>query len=634
LLNEVEATALKERIQDKTWTVTKTEEKPTTRKPSPPFTTSTLQQEANRKLGISAQETMRIAQNLYEQGYITYMRTDSVHLSEQAIAAARACVEQMYGKEYLSPKPRQYTTKAKGAQEAHEAIRPAGSSFRTPQETGLANREFSLYDLIWKRTVASQMAEARLTQITVNIDVEDATFRSSGKKIDFPGFFRAYVEGSDDPEAALETQDVILPPLKVGDTPECKQLDVVDHETQPPARYTEASLIKTLESEGIGRPSTYASIIATIVKDRGYAQMRNNALVPTFTAFAVTSLLEKHFADLVDTRFTSKMEQTLDDIATGEAKWLPYLKAFYSGEQGLENQVKVREAEIDALSAKAVELENLDAIVRIGKFGPYVEVQRDGDEVFTASLPEDLTPADLNSEQIDVLLSGPSKLGLHPETGEAVYLKIGSYGPYVQLGEESQENKKPPRASLPKGMKSEDVSLDMAVGLLCLPRLLGTHPETNAPIKAGLGPFGAYVVHDRGKDDRDYRSLKAEDSVLTISLDRALELFAQPKRTRRGQAGGTKQALKELGAHPEDNEPVNIYNGPYGDYIKHNKTNVGIPEGETVESMTLEKALQLLATKASTKKTTRKSTQATQATKSTKSTKSSTASKKKTTKKG
>jgi DNA topoisomerase-1 len=540
----------------------------------------------------------------------------------------------MYGKEYLSPKPRQYTTKAKGAQEAHEAIRPAGSSFRTPQETGLANREFSLYDLIWKRTVASQMAEARLTQITVNIDVEDATFRSSGKKIDFPGFFRAYVEGSDDPEAALETQDVILPPLKVGDTPECKQLDVVDHETQPPARYTEASLIKTLESEGIGRPSTYASIIATIVKDRGYAQMRNNALVPTFTAFAVTSLLEKHFADLVDTRFTSKMEQTLDDIATGEAKWLPYLKAFYSGEQGLENQVKVREAEIDALSAKAVELENLDAIVRIGKFGPYVEVQRDGDEVFTASLPEDLTPADLNSEQIDVLLSGPSKLGLHPETGEAVYLKIGSYGPYVQLGEESQENKKPPRASLPKGMKSEDVSLDMAVGLLCLPRLLGTHPETNAPIKAGLGPFGAYVVHDRGKDDRDYRSLKAEDSVLTISLDRALELFAQPKRTRRGQAGGTKQALKKLGAHPEDNEPVNIYNGPYGDYIKHNKTNVGIPEGETVESMTLEKALQLLATKASTKKTTRKSTQATQATKSTKSTKSSTASKKKTTKKG
>lgn len=626
LLNEAQATALKERIQDKTWTVTKTEEKPTTRKPSPPFTTSTLQQEANRKLGISAQETMRIAQNLYEQGYITYMRTDSVHLSEQAIAAARACVEQMYGKEYLSPKPRQYTTKAKGAQEAHEAIRPAGSSFRTPQETGLANREFSLYDLIWKRTVASQMAEAKLTQITVNIDVEDATFRSSGKKIDFPGFFRAYVEGSDDPEAALEDKDVILPPLKVGDTPTCKKLDVVEHETQPPARYTEASLIKTLESEGIGRPSTYASIIATIVKDRGYAQMRHNALVPSFTAFAVTSLLEKYFADLVDTRFTSKMEQTLDDIATGEAKWLPYLKAFYSGEEGLENQVKVREAQIDALTAKAVELENLDALVRIGKFGPYIEVQRGEEEVFTASLPDDLTPADLNPEQIDVLLRGPSKLGLHPETGEAVFLKIGSYGPYVQLGEESEENKKPPRASLPKGMKSEDVTLDMAVGLLSLPRLLGTHPETNAPIKAGLGPFGAYVVHDRGKDDRDYRSLKAEDSVLTISLERALELLSQPKRTRGGQAGSTKKPLKELGAHPEDKEPVNIYNGPYGDYIKHNKTNVGIPEGETVESMTLEKALQLLATKASTKKTTRKSTKSA-------TTKSSATTKKKTTKK-
>ncbi|MGC8712774.1 MAG: type I DNA topoisomerase, partial [Leptodesmis sp.] len=346
LLNEAEARALQDRIRDRPWTVTNLEERPVTRKPSPPFTTSTLQQEANRKLGLSARDTMRVAQSLYEQGYITYMRTDSVNLSQQAIAAARACVQEMYGAQYLSPQPRQYSTKSKGAQEAHEAIRPAGSTFRTPQQTGLKDRELRLYDLIWKRTVATQMAEARQTNITVQIQVEEAGFRATGKRIDFPGFFRAYVEGSDDPDAAIEDQEVILPRLQVGDTPACVDLEAIGHETQPPARYTEASLVKTLESEGIGRPSTYASIIGTII-DRGYAQMVGNALVPTFTAFAVTSLLEKHFPDLVDTSFTARMEETLDDISTGEVDWLPYLKEFYLGESGLETQVKERESHID-----------------------------------------------------------------------------------------------------------------------------------------------------------------------------------------------------------------------------------------------------------------------------------------------
>jgi DNA topoisomerase-1 len=610
LLNEAEVIALKDRLIDKTWRVSKTEEKPTTRKPAPPFTTSTLQQEANRKLGISARETMSVAQKLYEQGYITYMRTDSVHLSEQAIAAARSCVEQKYGTEYLSPKPRQYSTKSKGAQEAHEAIRPAGSSFRTPQETPLTGTERSLYDLIWKRTVASQMAEARLTQIVVNIDVEDAGFRSSGKRIDFPGFFRAYVEGSDDPEAALEDQEIILPALEVGDRPECKKLEPVGHETQPPARYTDASLVKTLESEGIGRPSTYASIIGTII-DRGYAILRNKALTPTFTAFAVTSLLEEHFPDLVDNGFTSRMEQTLDEIATGEAQWLPYLQKFYLGESGLENQVKVRESQIDPGSAKTVLLEDLNgATIKIGQYGPYVETQN-GDGAVTASLPLDLTPADLNPEQIQLVikqkLEGPDKVGFHPETGEPIYLLTGRYGPYIQLGEKTEENKKPKQASLPKGVTPEQVTLAMAVGLLSLPRLLGVHPETGDKIKAGLGRFGPYVVLDRGKDGQDYRSLKAEDDVITVSLERALELLAQPKRSR-GARSSSKQALRELGNHPQDNQPVNIYEGPYGKYIKHNKTNVGIPEGETVESMTLEKALQLLNAKAGTKKSTGKST--------------------------
>ena len=625
LLTEAEAVALKERLIDQSWTVSKTEEKPTRRKPAPPFTTSTLQQEANRKLGTSARETMRIAQNLYEQGYITYMRTDSVHLSGQAIAAARSCVEEMYGKNYLSPQPRQYTTKSKGAQEAHEAIRPAGSRFRTPDETGLSGREFALYDLIWKRTVASQMAEARLTQLSVTIEVDDAEFRASGKRIDFPGFFRAYVEGSDDPEAALEDQEVVLPSLKEGDTPDCTQLDPVGHDTQPPARYTEASLVKTLESEGVGRPSTYATIIGTII-DRGYAQMRSKALVPTFTAFAVVSLLEEHFPDLVDTRFTSKMEQTLDEIATGEAQWLPYLEKFYLGEKGLENQVKVRENQIDPSVAKAVDLENLEAIVRIGKYGPYVEAEHNGNGMVTASIPTDLTPADLDPDQVETLLrqktEGPEKLGLHPD-GEPIFGLVGSYGPYVQLGEVTEENKKPKRTSLPKGVQLESVTLDMAVGLLSLPRLLGTHPATGAPIKAGLGRFGPYIVHDQGKEGKDYRSLKAEDDVLTVSLDRALELLAQAKRGRGGSRGSTKKPLRELGTHPEDKEPVNIYDGPYGHYVKHGKVNASIPEGETVESLTLEKALELLAAKAGTKKTTRKSTRSTAKKKTTKTTKTS-----------
>lgn len=603
LLSEAEARNLEARLAGKNWTVADLERRPVTRKPLPPFTTSTLQQESNRKLGLSARDTMRTAQSLYEQGYITYMRTDSVHLSQQAIAAARSCVEQMYGKQYLSPQPRQYTTKSKGAQEAHEAIRPAGNTFRTPQETGLSGREFSLYDLIWKRTVATQMADSQQTQITVQLQVEDAGFRASGKRIDFDGFLRAYVEGSDDPDAALENMEVILPPLQVGDKPRCKALESIGHETQPPARYTEASLVKTLESEGIGRPSTYASIIGTII-DRGYAQMNGNALVPTFTAFAVTGLLEEHFPDLVDTSFTSKMEQTLDDISMGEAQWLPYLKKFYLGDKGLATQVKERESEIDATAARTIELDDLGgAKVRIGQYGPYVEAENESGPV-KASIPKDLTPSDLNVELVETLLQqkteGPEKLGLHPETGEPVYVLIGTYGPYVQLGDTTEENKKPKRASLPKGVTPENVTLDMAVGLLALPRLLGVHPETGGKVQAGLGRFGPYVVHDQGKEGKEFRSLKAGDDVLTVGLERALELLAQPKTGRGGSARKSKAALRELGAHPADGEPVNIYDGPYGPYVKHGKTNASLPEGETVESMTIETALQALAAKGGT----------------------------------
>jgi DNA topoisomerase-1 len=602
LLDEVEARALQQRLQEQPWTIANLEERASTRKPSPPFTTSTLQQESNRKLRLSARDTMRIAQSLYEQGYITYMRTDSVNLSQQAIAAARTCVEQMYGTNYLSPQPRQYATKSKGAQEAHEAIRPAGSTFRTPQATGLTGREFHLYDLIWKRTVATQMAEARQTHITVQIQVDDAGFRATGKRIDFPGFFRAYVEGSDDPNAALESQEVILPLLRVGDHPECQELEAIAHETQPPARFTEASLVKTLESEGIGRPSTYASIIGTII-DRGYTQMVNNSLIPTFTAFAVTTLLENHFPDLVDTGFTARMEQTLDEISLGEADWLPYLKEFYLGEAGLENQVKQREDQIDPNAARSLDLEGLDAKVRIGRYGAYIEAEN-GDGPVKASIPQDLTPADLDSERVETLLrqksEGPDKVGLHPETGEPIYLLIGTYGPYVQLGEVTEDNAKPKRASLPKGMNPSNVTLEIAVNLLALPRVLGFHPETGAKIQANLGRFGPYIMHDQGKVGKDYRSLKGNDDVYTITLERALELLAEPK-TGRGRGKSSATPLRELGPHPENSEPVNIYDGPYGPYIKHGKINASLPEGETVEAISLDTALKALAEKAKTK---------------------------------
>ena len=607
LLGQEEAEKLRDRLgAHKPWTVTALDERPNTRRPSPPFTTSTLQQESNRKLRLSARDTMRTAQRLYEQGFITYMRTDSTHLSSQAITAARDCVEQKYGKEYLSPKPRQYATKSKGAQEAHEAIRPSGSTFRTPQETGLSDREFKLYDLIWKRTVACQMADARQTNLTMTITADNAEFRSTGKRIDFPGFFRAYVEGSDDPDAALENQEVLLPKVKVGDVVPCKTLEAIGHETQPPARFTEAALVKQLEREGIGRPSTYASIISTIV-DRKYANLDRNALIPSFTAFAVTGLLENHFSDLVDLHFTARMEQTLDDIAVGKTDWLPYLGSFYRGDEGLANQVQVRQDNIDPSEARTVNFEELGAKIRIGRYGAYAEVEHEG-EVVRASLPETLNPADVTVEQIQEVIrqktEGPDALGLHPETGEAIYVLTGRYGPYVQLGEVTEEVPKPKRASLPKGVTMETVTMELAVGLLALPRLLGQHPETGKPVKASLGRFGPYVVHDQGKDGKDYRSIKGDDDVTTITFERALELLAQPKAGR----GRKKTPLRELGPHPEDEAPVNIYKGPYGIYVQHNKINAGLAEDQTPEDLTMEQAIALLDAKAATKKTTKKST--------------------------
>jgi DNA topoisomerase-1 len=603
LLEESEARSLQQAVESAPWRVAAVEEKPTVRRPVPPFTTSTLQQEANRKMRLSARETMRAAQGLYERGFITYMRTDSVHLSDQALQASRACVAEKYGKEYLSPAPRQFTTKARNAQEAHEAIRPAGESFRTPAETGLDGRDLALYDLIWKRTVASQMADAKLTMLAVDLEAAGATFRASGKRIDFAGFFRAYVEGSDDPDAALEGQEVLLPSLAVGDGPACRGVESLGHTTQPPARYSEAALVKMLEKEGIGRPSTYASIIGTIV-DRGYATLQNNALTPSFTAFAVTALLEEHFPDLVDTGFTARMENTLDEISQGRVSWLPYLEDFYRGDQGLETQVQQREGDIDPGASRTVSLEGLPCVVRIGRFGAYLEKKRVADdgteELIKATLPQEITPADLDADKAELILKqkaeGPESLGEDPETGDAVYLLFGQYGPYVQRGQVSEENPKPKRASLPKGVKPEDLSLEDALGLLRLPRLLGEHPD-GGRIEAGLGRFGPYVVHHKGKGEKDYRSLKAEDDVLAVGLNRALDLLAQPKRGR-----GGRTALKDLGTPEGADEAIQLFDGPYGLYVKQGKVNASLPEGTTADTLTLEQAQELLAAKAATAK--------------------------------
>ncbi len=600
LLDEKQARALVKRLKAGDWRVKDVSERDQTRSPAPPFTTSTLQQEANRKLGFSARQTMQVAQRLYERGLITYMRTDSVHLSNQALDTIRQRVRALYGASYLSKAPRQYQTQSKGAQEAHEAIRPAGQQMPTADELGLSGQEYALYDLIWKRTMATQMADALLRLTAVLIEVEDAEFRASGKQVLFPGFFRAYVEGEDDPGAALDDQETILPPLQVGELVDCRKLEPIRHETKPPARYTDATLVKALESEGIGRPSTYATIISTI-QDRGYVVKAAKQLVPTFTAFAVNYLMEQHFPDLVDTKFTAQMEQVLDDIAEGETAGIPYLKAFYLGEQGLEGQVKQKEEEIDPRNIHALVVDDLKVRVRVGRYGAYLEQENNGEPI-RVSLPDNFPPGDLVDAEILRLLQektqGPTPLGHHPETGEPVFVLIGPYGPYAQLGENGENGggAKPRRVSLPKGTEPGKVTLRQALALLQLPRVVGQHPETSQDIEAGIGRFGPYVRHNG-----DYRSLGKQDDVLTIGLARALELLAREKGQRRSAA-----VVREIGPHPDDGEPVAIYEGRYGLYVKHGKVNASLPKEAVVESLTMEQALALLAQKKVTKATKKK----------------------------
>ncbi len=603
LLDEPAAHALADGLAGQPFRVTAIETRTVVERPRPPFMTSTLQQEAGRKLGFSAARTMHVAQGLYERGLITYMRTDSTSLAGQAIDAARARIRSSYGPEYLPDVPREYRRKVKNAQEAHEAIRPAGDQMRTVDDLGgeLHNAdERRLYDLIWKRTVACQMADARIRRVSLRMEAhattgELAAFHATGRTIEFPGYLRAYVEGADDPDAELEDREAILPPLEEGATVACNELRAVGHTTQPPARYTEASLVKELEERGIGRPSTYASVIDTISNKRDYVWKKGSALVPTWTAFAKVQLLERYFAHLIDYEFTATMEEALDAIARGEGEAEKWLHSFYFGN----GQVGLRElvaedhvATIDKAEVNAVRIghdgDGRELLVRVWPNGANLER---GDE--KAPVPADLAPDELTPARADEILArgagGPRELGQDPETGLEVLALTGRFGPFVQLGQlEEGSKEKPKRASLLAGMDPDTIGLEEALALLSLPRTVGIGAD-GQEITAQNGRFGPYL-----RKGTDSRSLDADGRLFTVTLEEAEALFAMPKQ--RGRAA--KPPLADLGAHPESGSPVRVLDGRFGPYVTDGAVNASLPRGTSPDELTLEQAVELLRERA------------------------------------
>ncbi|MFI0943347.1 type I DNA topoisomerase [Streptomyces sp. NPDC021020] len=617
-LDESAARALAAALADVPFAVRSVESKPYRRSPYAPFRTTTLQQEASRKLGFGAKATMQVAQKLYENGFITYMRTDSTTLSETAVKAARAQVTQLYGADYLPDKPRTYAGKVKNAQEAHEAIRPSGDRFRTPAETGLTGDQFRLYELIWMRTVASQMKDAVGQSVTVRVagtstDGRDAEFSASGKIITFHGFLKAYVEGADDPNAELDDRERRLPQVTEGDALTAEKIDAEGHSTKPPARYTEASLVKELEEREIGRPSTYATILGTIL-DRGYVFKKGTALVPTFLSFAVVNLLEKHFGWLVDYDFTASMEDDLDRIARGEAESVPWLRRFYFGTEEPDAAPAVSaNGDGDHLGGLKELVEDLGAIdareissfpvgdgivLRVGRYGPYIEKgERGEDDHRRADVPDDLPPDELGVEYAQELFARPSgdfELGNDPQTGRPIVAKDGRYGPYVTevLPEDTPKTGKnavkPRTASLFKSMSLDTVTLEDALRLMSLPRVVGTDPD-GVEITAQNGRYGPYL-----KRGTDSRSLETEDQLFTITLDQALAIYAQPKQ--RGRAAA-KPPLKELGTDPVSERPVVVKDGRFGPYVTDGETNATLRRDDDVETITPERGYELLAEK-------------------------------------
>ncbi len=595
LLDEQSARELKEQLVERAWNVRSVRKRNYTTSPKPPFITSTLQQEASRKLGLSASHTMSLAQDLYENGFITYMRTDSVNLSKQATEASRQAAHDLYGAEYVHPKARVYSSDADSAQEAHEAIRPTGDQFVHPEESGLSGRKKALYDLIWKRTVASQMADAKKTSIRVDLEVEadgsEVVFRANGNRIDFAGFISAYVEGTDDPEAVLADEDSSLPPLEEGEAVQCVDIEPLGHETKPPRRYTEASLVKELENEGVGRPSTYASIMDKITRDERYARQKGKSLIPTYMGFAVTELLEEHFPGLVDVNFTARMEDDLDAIARGEASKVEYLHEFYRAPGGFADQIERGEESIDPDEARTVELEEFPATLRVGRYGPYVQIEEDGEQK-TVDVPEEVAPADLDFEEVERRLrereKGPESLGRDPTSGNEVFLMNGRYGHYLQLGERTDDGPKPKTASIPDGIEPQEVDLKLALKLLSLPRELGTHPEDGKSVEAGIGRYGPYVRHmTDGKPT--YKNLDEIDEVFSIELDEALDRLQQSNRNR--------NVIKKLGEDPESGEQIRVLDGRYGPYVKLGNTNASVPDDKDPEEVTRDEALELIQEK-------------------------------------
>jgi len=593
LLDEEAARKLQENLVGREWTVDSISTRQYTTSPNPPFITSTLQQQASRKLGMSASQTMSVAQDLYENGFITYMRTDSVNLSRQAVRAARRAAHEQFGADYVHDGPRNYQSDSESAQEAHEAIRPTGDEFVSPEESGLSGRQRALYDLIWKRAVASQMADARKTSIRVDLQVgvdgRSVVFRANGNRVDFAGFIGAYID-DENPEEALADDDAILHELEEGQTVRCTEIDPVSHETKPPRRYTEASLVETLEEEGVGRPSTYATIMGKITRDDRYARTKGKSLIPTYTGFAVTELLEEHFPGLVDVHFTARMEDDLDAIARGEASKVEYLHDFYREEGGFADQIERGEETIDPDDARAVELEDFPAQLRVGRYGPYVEIEEEG-ETKTVDVPEDVAPADLSYDQVEERLhereKGPEPLGEDPDTGEDVFLMNGRYGPYVQLGERTDDGPKPETASIPDSFDPSEVDRDLALKLLSLPRELGTHPDDGAPVEAGIGRYGPYVRHN--KDDADYENLDRVEEVFAIDFEEALE--------RLQSSNDGRDVIKKLGEDPNSGEEVRVLNGRYGPYIKLGSTNASVPDDVDPQEVTKEQALELIQKK-------------------------------------
>jgi DNA topoisomerase-1 len=600
------AAALAQRLEDAAFAVSSVERKPYRRSPYAPFRTTTLQQEASRKLRFSAKHTMSVAQRLYENGYITYMRTDSVTLSQTAISAARKQAAELYGANYVPDAPRTYASKVKNAQEAHEAIRPAGDSFRTPAQVArdkLSSDERRLYELIWQRTVASQMKDATGESVSVRVagtssTGEQAEFGASGKIITFYGFLKAYVEDTDD-ASDRDDRERRLPPMAEADPLDALRLAPAEHSTRPPARYTEASLVKELEDREIGRPSTYATIIGTIL-DRGYVFKKGTALVPSFLAFAVVTLLERHFGQLVDYEFTAQMEDVLDDISRGEAERVPWLRRFYFGadgadgdgagaadeNQGLKSLVSDI-SDIDAREVSSFPLAGSDIVVRVGRYGPYLE--RDGQRV---NVPDDIAPDELTVEKAEELFNQPNGdvlLGTDPDSGREVIAKAGRFGPYVTevLPEGAPASAKPRTGSLLKSMALDTVTLEQALKLLSLPRTLGE--LDGEPVTVQNGRYGPYA-----KRGTDSRSLESEEQLFTLTLAEAKELFAQPK-TRGRRTGAAAPPLRELGEDPETGKPMVIKDGRFGPYVTDGETNASLRKGDEVASITIQRAAELLA---------------------------------------